>query len=62
MPKLAGQGPNDVIIPASADFTGDGKADAAIFDQTLGTFEYINSATNQVVTQPLLRSRTGTSP
>ncbi|HWE35140.1 MAG TPA: Ig-like domain-containing protein, partial [Isosphaeraceae bacterium] len=50
MPKLAGQGPNDVIIPASADFTGDGRADAAIYDQTLGTFEYINSATGAVVT------------
>jgi subtilisin-like proprotein convertase family protein len=50
MPKLAGQGPNDVIIPASADYSGDGRADAAIFDQTLGTFEFINSATNQVVT------------
>ena len=51
MPPLPGQGPNDVIIPASADFTGDGKADAAIFDQTLGTFEYINSTTNAVYTQ-----------
>ena len=52
MPKIAGQGPNDVIIPASADFTGDGKADAAIYDQTLGTYEFINSATNQVVVHP----------
>jgi subtilisin-like proprotein convertase family protein len=51
MPKLAGQGANDVIIPASADFTGDGKVDAAIFDQNLGTFEYINSATNAVFSQ-----------
>ncbi len=50
MPQIPGQGPNDVIIPASADFTGDGKADAAIYDQTLGTYEYINSATNQVLT------------
>ena len=51
MPKLAGQGAGDVIIPASADFSGDGKADPAIFDQTLGTFEYFNTSTNKFATQ-----------
>ena len=44
-------GGDDVIIPAPADYTGDGKADAAIFDQTLGTYEYLNSATGAVRTQ-----------
>jgi hypothetical protein len=51
MPKLPGQGANDVIIPAPADYTGDGKADAAIFDQTLGTYEYVNSTTGATYVQ-----------
>ncbi len=62
LPKLAGQGATDVIIPAPADYTGDGKADAAIFDQTLGTYEYINSTTGQVYTQAFFLTHTDIPP
>ena len=46
MPNIQ-QNSGQLVMPASADFTGDGKADPAIFNQATATWEYQNSATGQ---------------
>ena len=50
MPNIQ-QNPSQLVMPASADFTGDGKADPAIYDQATGIWEYIDSTSGQPVSQ-----------
>ena len=50
MPNIQ-QNPSQLVMPASADFTGDGKADPAIFNQATATWEYKDSTTGATVTQ-----------